>query len=198
MSDDIRSILDRLAMVEGNLPTNVARTVQDPQQKSMSQTPALFKPVKTSLGETMQGIEEDMLGKVKRTFVDYLEQLEDNNKIDPHLVRRAKHELDIANDPENESDLEEDPTQQDFDIVPAQAPAVDPTPAEAPVKTYPMEDGSMLECYGDNDRGFEIRHNGRKLPTRFPHIDHADMAVKLFQKRRQRAQAPDQDYMEEH
>lgn len=127
MSDDIRSILDRLAMVEGNLPTNVARTVQDPQQKSMSQTPALLKPVKTSLGETMQGIEEDMLGKVKRTFVDYLERLEDSNKIDPHLVRRAKDELDIANDPENESDIEEDPTQQDFDIVPAQAPAEDPT-----------------------------------------------------------------------
>ena len=99
---------------------------------------------------------------------------------------------------EETEEIEEDPTQQDFDIVPAQAPIENPTLAEAPVKTYPMEDGSMLECYGDNDRGFEIRHNGRKLPTRFPHIDHADMAVKLFQKRRQRAQAPDQDYMEEH
>jgi len=34
------------------------------------------------------------------------------------------------------------------------------------------------------------------LPTRFPRLDHADMAVKLFQKRRQR-QHSSQDYIEE-
>ena len=79
------------------------------------------------------------------------------NKIDSHLVRKAKAELDIANDPENEEkEIEEDPTQQDFDVVPAQAPIEDPTLAESPVKTYPMEDGSMLECYGDEEQGFEI------------------------------------------
>ncbi len=32
--------------------------------------------------------------------------------------------------------------QQDLDIVPAQAPVQEPVMAEAPVKTYPMEDGS--------------------------------------------------------
>ncbi len=41
-------------------------------------------------------VEEDMLSKVKRTFVDYLERLEDSNKIDSHLVRKAKDELDIG------------------------------------------------------------------------------------------------------
>jgi aromatic ring-opening dioxygenase catalytic subunit (LigB family) len=34
------------------------------------------------------------------------------------------------------------------------------------------------------------------LPTRFPRIDHADMAVRLFQKRRQK-QDQSQDYIEE-
>lgn len=64
-----------------------------------------------------------------------------------------------------------------------------------PVKTYAMEDGTCLECWGDEKNGFEIRHQGRSLPTRFPNADHADMAVKLFQKRREANQ--NQDYLEE-
>ena len=138
-----------------------------------------------------------MLSKVKRTFVDYLERLEDSNKIDSHLVRKAKDELDIANDPDPENEeIDEDPTQQDFDIVPAQAPIENPTLAEAPVKTYPMEDGSMLECYGDEATGFEIRHGERRLPTRFRNVNDADMAVKIFQKRNNKPQG-NQDYLEE-
>ena len=69
----------------------------------------------------------------------------------------------------------------------------------APVKTYTMEDGTCLECYGDDQNGFEIRHQGRSLPTRFPKIDHADIAVKLFQNRHPSKQMlnQDQDYIEE-
>jgi hypothetical protein len=226
-SADIRLILDRLATVEESklTPVNVKHGLNK-QQKSADQLPALFKPrdisptltkkpyqkhpmdgklvgdsiepTKSPLEEAMQEIEEDMLSKVKRSFVDYLEQLEDDNKIDGHLVRKAKAELDIANDPdpENESEIEEDPTQQDFDVVPAQAPAEDPTLAEAPVKTYPMEDGSMLECYGDEAKGFEIRHGERRLPTRFRNVNDADMAVKIFQKRNNKPEG-NQDYLEE-
>ena len=225
-SADIRSILDRLATVEeGKLtPVNVKHGLNK-QQKSVDQLPALFKPkdisptltkkpyqkhpmdgklvgdsiepTKSPLEEAMQEVEEDMLSKVKRTFVDYLERLEDDNKIDGHLVRKAKDELDIANDPDPENEeIEEDPTQQDLDIVPAQAPVQEPVMAEAPVKTYPMEDGSMLECYGDKERGFEIRHGERKLPTRFRNVNDADMAVKIFQKRNRRPQG-NQDYLEE-
>ena len=225
-SADIRLILDRLATVEeGKLtPVNVKHGLNK-QQKSADQLPALFKPrdisptltkkpyqkhpmdgklvgdsiepTKSPLEEAMQEVEEDMLSKVKRTFVDYLERLEDDNKIDSHLVRKAKDELDIANDPDPENEeIEEDPTQQDFDVVPAQAPIEDPTLAEAPVKTYPMEDGSMLECYGDESKGFEIRHGERRLPTRFRNVNDADMAVKIFQKRNNKPQG-NQDYLEE-
>ena len=225
-SADIRSILDRLATVEeGKLtPVNVKHGLNK-QQKSVDQLPALFKPrdisptltkkpyqkhpmdgklvgdsiepTKSPLEEAMQEVEEDMLSKVKRTFVDYLERLEDNNKIDSHLVRKAKDELDIANDPDPENEeIEEDPTQQDLDIVPAQAPEQEPVMAEAPVKTYPMEDGSMLECYGDEATGFEIRHGERRLPTRFRNVNDADMAVKIFQKRNRKPDG-NQDYLEE-
>ena len=225
-SADIRSILDRLATVEeGKLTPVTVKHGLNKQQKSADQLPALFKPrdisptltkkpyqkhpmdgklvgdsiepTKSPLEEAMQEVEEDMLSKVKRTFVDYLERLEDSNKIDSHLVRKAKDELDIANDPDPENEeIEEDPTQQDLDIVPAQAPAKDPTLAEAPVKTYPMEDGSMLECYGDEAKGFEIRHGERRLPTRFRNVNDADMAVKIFQKRNRKPQG-NQDYLEE-
>ena len=225
-SADIRLILDRLATVEeGKLtPVNVKHGLNK-QQKSADQLPALFKPrdisptltkkpyqkhpmdgklvgdsiepTKSPLEEAMQEVEEDMLSKVKRTFVDYLERLEDSNKIDSHLVRKAKDELDIANDPDPENEeIDEDPTQQDFDIVPAQAPIENPTLAEAPVKTYPMEDGSMLECYGDEATGFEIRHGERRLPTRFRNVNDADMAVKIFQKRNRKPDG-NQDYLEE-
>ena len=225
-SADIRLILDRLATVEeGKLtPVNVKHGLNK-QQKSVDQLPALFKPrdisptltkkpyqkhpmdgklvgdsvepTKSPLEEAMQEVEEDMLSKVKRTFVDYLERLEDSNKIDSHLVRKAKDELDIANDPDPENEeIDEDPTQQDFDIVPAQAPIENPTLAEAPVKTYPIEDGSMLECYGDEATGFEIRHGERRLPTRFRNVNDADMAVKIFQKRNRKPDG-NQDYLEE-
>ena len=210
---------------EGKLtPVNVKHGLNK-QQKSADQLPALFKPrdisptltkkpyqkhpmdgklvgdsvepTKSPLEEAMQEVEEDMLSKVKRTFVDYLERLEDSNKIDSHLVRKAKDELDIANDPDPENEeIDEDPTQQDFDIVPAQAPIENPTLAEAPVKTYPMEDGSMLECYGDEATGFEIRHGERRLPTRFRNVNDADMAVKIFQKRNRKPDG-NQDYLEE-
>jgi len=54
----------------------------------------------------------------------------------------------------------------------------------------------VLEIYGDEGRGFEIRHSGRSMATRFPNIDHADMAVKLFQQRRHRQDLA-QDYIDE-
>jgi len=70
-----------------------------------------------------------------------------------------------------------------------------PVKENAPVRTYTMENGTCLECYGDDQAGFEIRHAGRSLPTRFSNLDHADMAVKIFQKRREANQ--NQDYLEE-
>lgn len=253
-SSDIRSILERLAVVEGKTTPVSVKHGLNAQQKSADQLPALFKPKnisptltkkpyqkhpmdgklvgdsiepkKSALEEAMQEVEEDMLSKVKRGFVDYLERLEDKNKIDGHLVRKAKAELNIDDDPQTEDEIEEDPTQQELTVEPPEAPTQDPTlpegwdseegdPAdselahdiedtaasrmvapEQPVQTYAMEDGSMLECYGDDNRGFELRRGGRSLPSRFRSIDDADMAVKIFQNRK-KPQDLSQDYLEE-
>jgi hypothetical protein len=68
--------------------------------------------------------------------------------------------------------------------------------SEGPVKTYDMEDGSCLECWGDDKQGYELRRNNKALPSRFQTPDEADVAVRLFQKRRQK-QDLSQDYIEE-
>ena len=238
MSDPIYDIIKRLSLVEGKTtPVNVKHGLNK-QQQGVPQLPALFKPRnisptltkkpyqahpldgymvgENSLAEAMQEVEEDMVSRVKGQFRDYLEKLEKENKLDSHLVRKAKHDLKIGDDGEvDEQEVEENAT-WDSDVQPIGDPAdtevahgvEDHTaaavaaPAEpmaeygVPARTYTLEDGTCLEAYGDDDNGYEVRHGERKLPTRFPRIDHADMAVKLFQKRRQK-QDLSQDYIEE-
>ena len=169
-----------------------------------------------SLAEAMQEVEEDMVSRVKGQFADYLEKLEKEHKLDSHLVSKAKHDLDIGDDKEvDEQDMEEQAT-WDADVAPPDgakgtetsnaiatqvANIVDQPTAplgESPAKVYEMDDGTFLECWGDEGSGYEVRNGDRSLPTRFSNIDHADMAVKLFQKRRQAAQQDkNQDYIEE-
>lgn len=242
MSSDIRDILQKLTALEEAQVTPVAvRHGLNKQQKKADQLPALFKPKnispaltskdykkhpmdgklvggestepkKNALEEAMQDIEEDMLSKVKRTFADYLERLEDENKIDRKLVRKAKAELNIDDDPQTEE------ATWDADVAPPSDPsdsevahgvedhlaAAVAAPAEpmghvneGPVNTYPMEDGSCLECWGSDDSGYEIRRGDRVLPARFKTADEADVAVKLFQRRRKQNQDLGQDYIEE-
>jgi hypothetical protein len=237
MSDPIYGIIERLALIEGKTtPVNVKHGLNK-QQQGVPQLPALLKPKNISptltkkpyqahpldgymvgenaLAEAMQEVEEDMISRVKGQFADYLEKLEKENHLDSRLVRKAKAELNIDDDPQTEDEVEENAT-WDQDVQPigdpgdtevahgvedhiaaaVAAPASPMSEYGAPVRTYTLEDGTCLEAYGDDESGYEVRHGERRLPTRFPRIDHADMAVKLFQKRRQK-QDLSQDYIEE-
>jgi len=266
MTDPIYRIIERLALIEGKTTPVSVKHGLNTQQKAAGQLPALFKPTdisptltkkpyqnhpmdgrlvgdsvepkKPSLEEAMQEVEEDMISRVKHQFADYLEKLEKQNHLDSHLVKKAKHDLEIGDDQEvDEQDDEEEfgsdasddlDSDDDSDEVDENAtwdqdvqPIGDPAdtevahgiedhlaadvaaPAapmaavsESPARTYTLEDGTCLECWGDDDTGYEVRHGERRLPTRFPNIDHADMAVRLFQKRRQK-QDLSQDYIEE-
>ena len=238
MTDPIYGIIERLALIEGKTTPVSVRHGLNKQQQGVPQLPALFKPRDISptltkkpyqahpldgymvgenaLAEAMQEVEEDMISRVKGQFADYLEKLEKENHLDSRLVRKAKAELNIDDDPQTEDEVEENAT-WDQDVQPigdpadtevahgvedhiAAAVAAPASPmsamSESPVRTYTLEDGTCLECWGDDESGYEVRHGERSLPTRFPRIDHADMAVKLFQKRRQR-QDQSQDYIEE-
>lgn len=225
MSDNIHDILERLNAIESKLtPTSVRRGL-NPQQKSAHQLPALFRPQtikalgaatdpehpmkgmavganeseqsnKISLAETMAEIEEDMLSKVKKDLTQYLDKLEKKVKIDRELKDKAVDAVEKGR-VEEDKELGEDPTAQDPVITPPPAPIQDPTlPESVPVDTMTLENSTVFEIHGDTARGFEIRHRGRSLPTRFKDIDQARMALKLFQARRADRNLA-KDYIEE-
>jgi len=223
MSNSIANILKRLAVIEADTSPVKTKTGLTAQQKSVPQLPALFKPetvspvlgsnkqskpfgrymvgddvepTQTALAERMAEIDEDMLSKVKKDLTQYLDKLEKQNHLDSHLVSKAKRDLEIGDDEE----VDEDPTETETggeDYVPP--PTINPVVAEAgPVKTITLEDGTCLECWGDQSRGFEIRHQGRVLPSRFSSLDEADMAVRMFQAHRKNAaRNSSADYIEE-
>jgi hypothetical protein len=231
MTDPIYRIIERLALIEGKTTPVSVRHGLNKQQQGVPQLPALLKPRNISptltkkpyqahpldgymvgenaLAEAMQEVEEDMVSRVKGQFRDYLEKLEKENKLDSHLVNKAKHDLDIGDDGEVDENATWDQDVQPIgdpadtevahglenDIATAVSQPTAPL-GESPARTYTLEDGTCLEAYGDDESGYEVRHGERSLPTRFPRIDHADMAVKLFQKRRQK-QDLSQDYIEE-
>ena len=126
MSDDIRSILERLAAVENNLvPVSPKNRGLDSAQKDVPQLPALFKPKsaspvlgskkdpkhpmdgymvgdsvepkKNSLEEAMAEIEEDMISKVKKDLTSYLDKLEQKVKADPDLKDKAMDDVKDKN-----------------------------------------------------------------------------------------------------
>ena len=172
---------------------------------------------KSALEEAMANIEEDMLSKVKadlNTYLDRLEKkihddgkrdkdtttdldrLEKKTRIDRDLIDKAVSAVDKGQ-AESEEELEEDPTEDASDDIAAPAtPVTNPVLPEAAVMTMEMDDGSMLECYGNERDGFEIRRGTNKLPTRFPKLDHARMAMDLYKLRRGKEDRG-QDYIEE-
>lgn len=227
MSNDIRSILERLSLLEGATTPVTVKHGLNKQQQNVPQLPALFKPKsaspvltakkdpkhpmdgymvgdsvepkKNALEETMSEIEEDMLAKVKRDLTHYLDKLEQKVRVDRDLKDKA---VDAVGRGEAEESIEEndyDLTNPEFDHDIEDKLDTQAVAAQEPVSTVAMEDGSVLEIHGDDDCGYEVRHGGRSLPTRFPKLDHANMAVKLFQKRRQGQATQDlsQDYIEE-
>lgn len=234
MSNSMHDIVKRLAILEGRITPEFPKGSQNPQQKSVSQLPALFKPGKGGpvLGgdpnkkavtkgyfvgaeseetdeealEEAQANEEKLLDKVKKSFIDYLDSVEDkvNNKkdrdigdkpADRGISKKAKDKDIVARGQE----LEEDPTEEappaDTPTAPIQEPTYSAQPS-APIKTITLEDGRVCEIHGDEHRGFEIRHGNRKLPSRFKNLDHATLAMEMWQAHC-RQQDESADYIDE-
>ena len=232
MSNDIRSILDRLATVEGKLT---------PGQQKVPQLPALFKPRhiralgaktdpahpmdgymvgdsveprRTALEEAMAEIEEDMISKVKKDLTQYLDRLEKKVSISRDLKDKAVDAVEKGRaEEEVEEEIDTDPaaihgpsdpldTETAHNIELGVANKLNaPQAPQAPQATFEMADGVALECWGDDQQGYELRHGEKRLPSRFKSLDDAGMAVKLYQARKQKQQRPEQDpsqdYIEE-
>ena len=73
-----------------------------------------------------------------------------------------------------------------------------PQAPQAPQATFEMADGIALECWGDDQQGYELRHGEKRLPSRFKSLDDAGMAVRLYQARKQKQQRPEQDLSQDY
>jgi len=217
--NDIYSIVERLAILEGRItPTNVKHGLNT-QQKSVPQMPALFKPkTQKILGgnsdaknpmsgyavggceeevesdkemaedasmtwdgvspDTKEFTSEDVLEKVKKSFTDFVKEIEkiqdsdlkDKKKEDSDLRAKDKKDRDLV----AKENCEIDPPEFDSEVEEA-----------APVKTITNESG-LWEVHGNEHTGFEIRHGNRQLPTRFRNLEEAELALEMFNLRRRR------------
>jgi hypothetical protein len=147
---------------------------------------------------------EDKLDRVKKSFADYLDSIADEKK-DTDLKDRVRVDRDLSKRPDKDASIiakqivgvAEDPTEENPVVQMPTAPVQEPTYAEsAPVKTVALEDGRACEIHGDESRGFEIRHAGRSMKSRFKNLDQAQMALEMYQAR-QRKQELSADYIEE-
>ena len=228
MNDDIGKILNRLRMIESDVTPVSVKHGLNPQQKSVPQLPALFKPENISpvltnqtqkkpLGKNMVGdskepvafarhmseIDEDMLSRVKQDlgqYLDYLEAKKDNEIEDKkkHLTQQAAKKVQDRNPAKPGDQQEYDETEEPMLSGTAMMSPVSVGECNEPVKIIALEDGTCLECWGNDDSGFEIRHGGRVLPSRFGTLDEAEMAVEMFRAhRRGLPQDPSDDYLEE-
>jgi hypothetical protein len=147
---------------------------------------------------------EDKLDRVKKSFADYLDSIADEKK-DTDLKDRVRVDRDLSKRPDKDASIiakqivgvAEDPTEENPVVQMPTAPVQEPTYAEsAPVKTVALEDGRACEIHGDERAGFEIRHAGRSMKSRFKNLDQAQMALEMYQAR-QRKRDESADYIEE-
>ena len=202
--NDIYSIVERLAILEGRItPTGVKHGL-NAQQKSVPQMPALFRPrTQKILGgnpdakdpvsgymfgdsvENDQEMAEDVVSKVRKSLSDYLSNLQDEIKSDTDLKAKTTGDSDIKDKRPDHRDL------RPKDVTPA-------------ARVFEMATGQVCEIHGNDDEGYKIRQGDRSLPTRFTDIKHAEMAIEMYNARLHArhphlAQAvdPDPDYIEE-
>lgn len=203
MDSEFRSIVERLAVLEGRITPVTVRHGLNAQQKSAHQLPALFKPKTVSVlnaktdpknpmagymvGDSVQDdrdVVEDVVDKVKRSLTDYLKNLEDEIRVDSDLKDKTHNDTDLTQKSTEVRDLVPKIQKQNTD-------------EGYPVMAIAMEDGSSCELHGDDSTGYEIRRGGRALKTRFENVDHARMAVEMFNARMRTRHPEQQDYIEE-
>jgi hypothetical protein len=173
MSNDIRDIIERLAILEGRVTPTTVESDLNPEQQSVKQLPALFKPktqkilggnpdAKNPLGGWLVGDsierkeepleearveEEKLLDKVKKSLSDYLTSVADQYR-DNSISKKAK-DKDLVDHAKNKDlvakEVIEDPTGEE----PANTDQVPTTPVQNP--TYSQPSPSAVKTYTMED-----------------------------------------------
>jgi hypothetical protein len=190
MSNDIRDIIERLAILEGRITPTTVKHGLNPQQKEVPQLPALFKPktqkilggnpnAKNPMSGYMVGDsvdhdeeadkevveeakvdEEKLLDKVKKSLTDYLQSVEE--KLEKKIDR------DLGQKPADRDIGAKDKTDRDLVAV-EQELEEDPTEEDPVIQagTVPLQDPTYAEsaCVKsmvlENGAMFEIHGNER-------------------------------------
>jgi hypothetical protein len=187
MSNNIRDIIERLAILEGRITPTTVKHGLNPQQKEVPQLPALFKPKHISVlnnktdpkhpmagyavgasestdeeadkevVEEAQANEEKLLDKVKKSLVDYLGSIEDKYR-DADIKDKKKDDRELGK------------KSADKDLVAKEKEVVEDPTQEDPVtqaSTIPVENPTYAEsaCVKsmvlENGAMFEIHGNER-------------------------------------
>jgi hypothetical protein len=188
MSNDIRDIIERLAILEGRITPVDVKHGLNADQKSVKQLPALFKPkdISPTLSKTpyqkhpMDGWlvgeedeeadkevveeakvdEEKLLDKVKKSLTDYLASVEEKleKKIDRDLGEKPKAR-DIGNKDKTDRDLVT--TEQELEEDPTEEdPVIQDTTPPIQNPTY-AESACVKSMVLENGAMFEIHGNER-------------------------------------
>ena len=181
--NDIYSIVERLAILEGRITPTTVRHGLNAQQKSVPQMPALFRPRTQKIlggnpdakdpvsgymfGDSVENdkeMAEDVVSKVRKSLSDYLSNLQDEIKSDTDLKAKTTGDSDIKDKRPDHRDL------KPRDVTPA-------------ARVLEMATGQVCEIHGNDEEGYEIRHGDCTLPTRFKDMTHAEMAVEMYNAR---------------
>jgi hypothetical protein len=123
--NDIYSIVERLRILEEGLTPTTVKHGLNPQQKSVDQLSATFKPktvavltakkdpknplagklVGDSVENDKKPVEEDVLEKVKKSLADYLSNVADEIKSDTDLKDKKKDDTDLKKKDKTDHDL---------------------------------------------------------------------------------------------
>ena len=182
MSNDIRDIIERLAILEGRVTPTTVKSGLNPEQKSVKQLPALFKPktqkilggnpnAKNPLGGWLVGDsvereeepleeakvdEEKLLDKVRDSLKDYLASVEKKYH-DDSISKKAK-DRDLGKKAADKDlvakELDEDPTEEE----PANTDEVPTAPVVNPTYSEPAP-GAVKTYTMEDGRVCEIHGN---------------------------------------
>ena len=216
MSNDIRSIVERLAILEGRITPTTVKQGLNPQQKEVPQLPALFKPKHISVLKSKTDPEHPMHGymvgdSVERDEEPLEEEVLEEAKVDEEkLLDKVKKSLtdylSSIEDKYKDDNIRKKAADKDIgkkdkvdhDLLARQqeTESIAVPECTTSIKSIAFEDGRICEIHGDEVSGFAIKHGNNTLPSRFRTLDEAEMAVEMY-KARCRKNDESSDYIEE-
>jgi len=207
MSDDIRNLLEKFALLEGSVTSPaLPKKGLNPQQKSVDQMPALFKPKDIKV----LGNKKDPThpakglfvgGESKEPYCDACDRVESqcicDQPVAEDLLSNVRRTLDDYLQ-DIEQKLEK---QKDRELIRKAGEEIQKNPLDSllPVKSMFTDDGDEMRIHGNENDGFVIKVRERPLSARFRTLDEAEMACEMFcaHRRNRNQEVVSQDYIEE-